>query len=117
MKLKTIIGTILIILGSFLEILAIYIPNGEAGGFLAIWAFPLIIAGILFLFSMVGASLVFIGEIILILTVIIQPVTTKSTAYLITALMWIVYGLFILGVLYGLGEGIKKLIKLTKNKK
>jgi hypothetical protein len=123
MNVKTIIGIILIILGVLLSILSWYGPFGEGGGYIAIGiAYPLIIIGILLLFSVVGAILFLIGEVVLFLSLLLQSQISyvkgaQGSASMTAGLIWIVYGLFIIGILYGVIEGIVKLIKFIKIKK
>jgi len=115
MKIKTIIGIILIILGIILLILP---RQGEGGGYMAIAiAYPLIITGIILLLSIIGASLFFAGELILVLSIMMQSSIAKPAVNTFSWLIWLVYGLFVIGVLYGLVEGIIKLVKFIKTKK
>ncbi len=115
MKIKNILGIILVVLGVVLAVLSIFAPIGEGTGYLMIWfAIPLFILGLLLLVSIVGAGIFLSGEIVLLLTILTQPTFNKSTVDLVTSLIFISYGLFVAGILYGIVEGIIKLIKIIK---
>ena len=108
MKAINITGLALLVLGILLSVVGWYGPLGESGGYLSIWiAYPLIIIGILLLFSIIGAGLVFLGVLIGFLSLITH----------IYNLIWIMYGLLAIGIIYGIVEGIIKLVKFLKKKK
>ncbi|MFA6023145.1 MAG: hypothetical protein WC781_03585 [Candidatus Pacearchaeota archaeon] len=118
MKARTIAGISLIIIGLILYIICLYAPLGEGGGYIAIGvAFPLIIIGILLLLSIVGVIIFSIGVLISWIVAIIMPSLNKDSASGLIWLGWLVYGFLILGILYGLIEGIIKLIKFLQKKK
>lgn len=113
MKTKEIIAIALIILGmgSLLYFMNLPITGSSKGtlastlDFFAI-SYPLIITGILLLFSTVGASMVIIGVI----------ATILSINYSGGPLAFISIALVFIGIVYGLVEGIVKLVKFSKNK-
>ncbi len=117
MKIKTIIGIILIILGLALTIYIISIPPspdnkygvGQDLGILFVCV-PLYIMGVLALFSSLGANISFVGGAILAFSFLTQSIFREATpSALIIGAVLISYLLFIVGVIYGLGELIGKL--------
>ena len=119
MKIENIIGTILIILGLGLILFTAVSPliggtcSGDCGlGIIlvAIMVFPIIITGILFFFSIIGASIPLIGEVILI-TVYATETFLKYGINNPGAWILFIYGLLVIGILYTISE------KMTKIKK
>ena len=114
MKIKSIIGIVLIILGIIFTIYTLVTsPEGQhgIGNSLAIFfaCVPLFIMGFLALFSSLGSNISFVGGIILLCTFLIQAFFRETTPpSLIIGAVSISYLLFIIGIIYGIGELIKK---------
>jgi len=114
MKIKTIIGFIIIVIGILSALYFMNIPvnsnNMGVGQILASIgiSLPLIIIGILFIFSIIGAIISFVAMMITLL-----PMIFIMPFYGLSIVLPISIGLFIVGIIYGIIEKIK----FNKNKK
>ena len=116
MKIQTVIGIILIIIGLMSAIYFLSIPND--GGIplqmlgLYMLSIPLTILGILLLSSMTGTFIFIIGIAVFALVAIYQSIN-RGTMSNMTPLI-IGGAVCIIGILYGIIEGITKLVKNIK---
>jgi len=113
MKIKTIIGIVFIIIGVILSAISWFPSLGEGGGYLAVWlGHPLIIVGVLLLLSTIGTLIFILGIIVFVLGSNLMP--HQSSAATQTTFAWIVGLLLGASIVYGLVEGIVKLVKRFK---
>ena len=113
MKTKTLASTVLILIGIFLT-LYFYYSNNDWGGMKTLFiSLPITLSGIMLLFSTIGANLLFIS--ILISAISIQSSVFahfgQSTQVYVIGIEII---LLMAGIVYGLAEGLSKLIKNKK---
>jgi hypothetical protein len=126
MKIREIIGfillraTLLIILSISLTGRAITISGPIVGGFGTGWFIGhyilpfLVIIGVITLFSLTGAIVASIGAIITLLFITPTPTTLSTNPW--GAIAFVGLALMVVGIIYGLMEGIIKLVKFIKNK-
>jgi len=119
MKIKTISGIILILIGIISAIYAMNMPvtagsKGMLGSTIGLVAvsLPIMIAGVLLLSSVIGASIYIIGAVLFYFSAIFYHVSNYQSSY--DLYLHFLIGLLILGILYGTVEGIIKLIKHIK---
>ena len=117
MKTKTVIGIILILFGviyAFYLINQPYVydyPISKSEQNVIFYAIPSVVIGILFLFSTVGAITALLG---LAMSVFLSMIISSGISLGSNALALIAIGIFIVGILYGVIEGIIKLVKKLK---
>jgi len=107
MKIKIIIAISLVAIGFILSILSWYGLLGEGNNYFVIQVVcPLLfIVGVLFLFSLIGAGLFLLGIFIGFLAFVTQSVYYYN-------LVLIGCGFLVIGIIYGIVEGIIKLVKI-----
>jgi len=113
-NIRAIVGAILFILGICITyVMFMQDPNDAAAGYLltpSIISFPLIIIGGFLLLSAISTT----GTIIASIGLLISILLGISSLYNYRIYTWFSDGLLALGFLYGLVEGIIKLVKFFK---
>jgi hypothetical protein len=116
MKTKQIVGIILIVLGIVLTIYILNVPPSPGNEYglgqdigIIFACVPLFIMGILALFSSTGAYISFGGGAILLFSFLMQAIFHEATpSSLVIGAVILSYLLFVVGIIYGLGELMSK---------
>jgi hypothetical protein len=107
MRSKILLALTLLLLGFIVSIIS-WNSSGLGAGYMAIWiGYPLIIAGILLLFSSIGIIIFFVGWVFFLLVLFLG----------LSFLLVIVLIILAIGIFWAIVEGIVKLISAIKPSK
>lgn len=118
MKARTIVSLIIIVLGVLVYLSdAAGLLSSTDGGFAALLiGLPLILIGIFLLFSYIGSALIFLGIIVHLIIMNTAGYSVGPSTHL--GFVWYIgIIIFLIGIVYGLAEGIIKLINKSKKKR